>query len=402
MRTSINRKTTLKFVALCSFLIFFSGLSVPKLRFRPDMMNLEGPKTGQVPELEFSQSTFTNFTVFQGQEFQVNWTITGGNGKSYRVTQIGEQGTIMINFGFINKDDFYIYGPINSSQLGTYTVQLEVFNATYSITREFTLFVKLNMDLIIPQVILMVAGSVAVAVGVTSVYFKRRNRQTPKTRRNFDEKIFKEKTRLDSNLTPEDQTFISTTDIDLVAIASFPPQERFVVKKFQQLDPEGDWHAEIFKKIANTSAWIPCKNTYMKIKENIRYLTCMKYGSRDQAIVVVSKENLNDNFLSILLSSIKMLAGRDPNLIDNPGEFLDELTRILCLDRSFNYQFSRTIIIDRMQRSRFWTSRRAPEDEIRPQEMKQIEEDLEGMTQNNADDTVTFFDRIEKEFDTEP
>ncbi len=401
MRPLRLQKFNLILIGIFSFLILFGGFFAIQSWFQADGKNSGTPKISQVPILEFSQSTFTNFTVFQGQEFQVNWTIAGGLGKSYHVTQIGEKTTILINFGYINKDLFYIYGPINSSQLGTYLVQLEVYNASDNTTREFTLFVKPNMDLIIPQVILIVAGSVAVAVVSTVVVERHRNRPRPKTSRDLNKQLFRVDAGSSPGLTTEDQTFISTTVIDLVVIAGVTPLESLVFKKFQDLEPEQYWKEEIFKKIpSKSSQTIPCKNIYMKINGSIRYLTCFKYPNREQVIIVISTEVLNDRFLSIFFSSLKMLAWRDPSLIDNPSEFIQELTRILCLDRSYNYKLPRTTKFARLERSRFWTSRGTPADELKPLEIDEIEEDLDGMTQDSVDAMITFFDRVEEEFET--
>ncbi len=397
-----NQKNSLFFIGLLSVLLCSGGLMATKPMYHQVSYDLRFPKVSQTTEIEFSQSTFTNITVLQGQIFQVNWSIAGGFGKSYRVIQIGEYITSTINFGFINNDQFYVYGTVNSSQLGTFTVHLEVYNLSYSTSQEFTLFVKPNLDLILPQFFLIVAGSVAVSVVSTVTIIKVRGRGLTNIRRKPEETTFRHIpiSRSSRDLNPEDLGFISTTVINLIAIGGLGTWDGIVSKSFREVEPGSQSNEEIFKYIKGKSSQIiECQNYVVKILDTASYLTCSKYPYRDQAIIIVSSQQLSEKFLSLLNSTIELLADRDPSLIDNAMDYLDELIRILWLNRSYGYIFPKSEKTSGIEGSRFWNARGNPVDEIQSLEMEEIEEDLEEMPQTSVDSMVNFLDRMEQEFE---
>ncbi|OLS13715.1 MAG: hypothetical protein RBG13Loki_2649 [Promethearchaeota archaeon CR_4] len=361
------------------------------------------PRLGQVPTIQLSQPSYTNITILQGQEYQINWTIQGGMGKNYRVTQIGEYVAISFNFGLIDTDPFPVYAPVNSSVPGSYVVRVEVYNATDSFASDVGLVIVPDPALRLQQFILIAVGSVAVATSIVAGYRVWKWHKTRRPR-HLTGDTFAEGDGIHRSLTAKEKLFLSSTEIALVAICTVPsqasPVENFTFETFQDIDQVGTWKEAIFKAITGLfSQILPCKNIQIKINDATCFLTCIPYEHQNRGIVIVSTDILDNKFLSLIYVTTKLLTRRDPGLIDNPPEFLDKFARILHLERSYPYIFSRSSKLRSLQRSIFWTSQRDPQNDLTPPEMHELEDDLDYMTQAAVENMVAFLDRVGNEFD---
>ena len=338
----------------------------------------------------------SDISSFQDQQLWTNWTVQGALGESFEVYQVSGNTSVVLNFGEIDSNNFQVSSQVNTSQLGSYTITLKVFDASSSNTDNIHLSITATPVMSIRSLMVWVVGSVAVATNVVAGTFWRKNAKpkgprTPET----EFKVVSSSTRYP---TEEDQLYLSTTHIAQILFLQSAPPEIIHFEIFKEIERPAALHEMILKEVIKKSKErSKIDNEEIKIFDTVFYLTCLSITNLNLSIAILSNIGIHPVFISKLKSAVGILFQNEPSLKNGIEEFAQSLTETLHLNRSFDYDLPTTLKSAILRDDYVWKTSVDEGENEGDSSLREINDDLKDMSVNKLQEMLKFMGEKWKE-----
>ncbi len=385
---------------LCTAFLIAMGIifCLYPLRMNHVQENIQ-PTPSQSGSIEIFGLVNDQIDCNQGQEIWANWSVTMGKDLFFEIRENSSETDFLLNFGIIPSDIFIIRVVVNTSQPGSFDVNLIIWNSSIRTTNVIVVTVRPNLEITFRYVFLGVMGSVAIATNFAAVFYWQKQRPARKGR------ILNQELEFPVELSPsaltdyeaDDQIYLSTTVLVQMAFIQENTQKFVSVDNFKEVE-DPDALQETLKR------WISTQmnqkqdriNHSLSLAGHSFLINYLRFEWDSLAVVIVSSKSLHQTFISTLRMTVEKNLPKTDSLTIDFTELQLKLNLVMHLDRSRDFGIPLQTKLDILQKAPPWKSPLEEKESITPVEMGQVQQDLEEMTLQEIEDMAHFLEKGKK------